>query len=81
MLFALGYIAGLVTATLIVATIVFLRAPVERRIQQVQTAVQLAGPRPKGYIFEPEDEAAEVRREHVQRNAERGRDTPIGELQ
>lgn len=81
MLFALGYIAGLVTAALIIATVTYLRVPLERTLDVATKAIMLSGPRPKGYILEPEPEAEEARREHIRRNAERGKDTPIEELQ
>ena len=80
MLFALGYIAGLVTAALVIATVTYLRVPLERRLDAATKAIMLSGPRPQGFIIEPEDEATEIRRDHIRRNAEQGKDTPISEL-
>lgn len=80
MLFALGYLAGLVTATLIVLTLVFFRSSVERRIKIVERVVEAAGPKPKGFIYEPPSEADEFRQDVIEKNQKEGKDTRIEEL-
>ena len=80
MLFALGYMAGLVTATLIVLTLVFFRSQVERRIKIVERVVEAAGPKPKGFIYEPPSEADEFREDVIAKNQKAGKDTRIEEL-
>lgn len=80
MLFALGYLCGLVTAALVVAALAYFKSPIEQVMRTAQKTLENAGPRPKGYLFEPEDEADIARQEIVAANAVRGRDTPISEL-
>lgn len=80
MLFALGYLCGLVTAALVVAALAYFKSPIEQVLKTTQKTLENAGPRPKGYLFEPEDEADIARQEIVAANAARGRDTPISEL-
>ena len=79
--FFLGMLSGIALSTLSVATLAYFRSEVERRVTVVEKMLYNAGPRPKGFIIEPEDEAEVARREHIRRNAEQGRDTPVSELQ
>jgi hypothetical protein len=81
MLFAIGYIAGIATAILIVTTLMYLRRRIEPKAEAIQRAIEEAGPRPKGFIVEPLDEGAEARERIVARNRAAGKDTPISELQ
>lgn len=81
MLFALGYIAGLVTAGIIIATLVFFRAGIEKHVKIIETKIAQAGPRPTGAIFLPDDDATAARKAHVAENNRKGLDTPISELQ
>lgn len=78
--FLLGVVAGFAVATLVVATVIYLRAPIERTLDVATKAIMLSGPRPKGYIFEPEPEEEEARRERIRENTEQGRDTTVEEL-
>jgi predicted small secreted protein len=80
MQFILGYIAGLVTAALVVAVLAYFKRPIQQALDITEKVLETAGPRSKGYIFEPEDDAEVARQEIVARNAEKGRDTPISEL-
>lgn len=81
MLFALGYLAGLATAILIVLVLVFFRVQVERRVKIIERVVEAAGPKPKGFIYEPPSEADEAREEIIARNQREGKDTRMSELQ
>lgn len=80
MLFALGYIAGIVTSALIFAVLAFFRAGIEKRVKIIETVLGNAGPRPKGAIFLPEDESDIARQEHIERNRARGHATPLSDL-
>lgn len=80
MWFALGFVAGLAASALAAAVVAFLRHPIESAASKILARVELSGPGPRGFILEPESEADEARREHIRRNAEQGKDTPISEL-
>lgn len=80
MLFALGYLAGLVTATLIVLTLVFFRSQIERRVKIVERVVESAGPKPRGFVYEPPSEADEFREEVIAKNQAEGKETRMEEL-
>lgn len=81
MLFALGYIAGLVTSVFLAVVATFFKAPITKWTFPVVNAVSLAGPRPEGFIYEPPSEADEARERHIEENRKKGIDTPISELQ
>lgn len=80
MSFALGYIAGLLTATLLVLTLVYFRSSVEKKIKVIERTVEQAGPKPKGFVYEPKDEAEEAREAIIERNRRAGKDTSIADL-
>ena len=80
MLFFLGIITGITISTLIVVVLLYMRRPVERTVERLQRRIESAGPRPKGYIVEPDDEAEEARQEIIARNKRLGRATKIEEL-
>lgn len=80
MLFALGYIAGLATSALIVATLAYFRRVIEHKVNIIEKQIDVAAPKPKGYIVEPPDEASEARQAIIERNRRAGRDTPISDL-
>lgn len=81
MLFALGYVTGMMTAMLVVGALAYFKSPVERVLRNVQVTLGNAGPRPRGFLLEPDDEATIAREEIVARNTEQGKDTNISELQ
>jgi len=76
----LGIIIGIVVSILIVLTMTFFRAGIEKRIKILETRVENYGPKPKGFVFEAPDEADEIREEIIQQNREKGRDTPLSDL-
>ena len=80
MQFALGYIAGLATSAFIFAVLAFFRAGIEKRVRIIETTLGNAGPKVKGAIFVPEDDATIARKQIIERNKRIGRDTPISEL-
>lgn len=59
----------------------FFRASIEKRIKIIETKLIESGPKPKGAIILPEDEATTLRKEIIKKNKAIGRDTPISELQ
>lgn len=80
MTFLEGFICGVLFSILVIATLAFFRSAIERRIMVVERKLQNAGPQPRGYVIEPEDEAEVVRKEIIEENTRRGRDTHITEL-
>lgn len=80
MIFILGYIAGIVTAGLIFVILAFFRAGIEKRIKIIETVLTRAGPKPKGAIFLPDDEADVIRQERIRENSAAGRSTSLEEL-
>lgn len=80
MLFLLGYIAGIATATLIVATLAYFRKSIEKHVQVIEKVLANAGPQPRGFVFEPPDDATESRERIIEKNRAMGRDTPHDEL-
>lgn len=79
-MYVLGIITGLIVAAMIFAILAFFRAGIEKRVKIIETVLGNAGPRPRGYIFEPEDETDELRGSIIERNKREGKDTPISEL-
>lgn len=78
--FILGYIAGLITSGLIFIVLAFFRAGIERKIKIIETKAAAAGPKPKGYVYIPKEEADEKRAEYLKKNRALGKDTPLSEL-
>jgi len=78
--FLFGLIIGLLISILIFVILAFFRAGIEKRVRIIENRVGNAGPKTKGAIFIPEDEAELSRQEIIERNKKEGRDTPIEEL-
>lgn len=81
MLFILGYIVGLVTAALIVATLAYFRKVIESKSSVIEKKLGNMGPRPRGFIVEPSSLADEARERIVERNKAEGKNTKLEELQ
>ena len=79
-LFLLGIVAGLSISSLVIVTLVFFRRTIEHKTMVMGKLIENAGPRPKGAIYIPDDEADEVRAEIIAKNRERRNDTPFSEL-
>ena len=75
----LGILIGLLIAILIVSTLTFFRRVIEHKVTIIEKQVDLKGPRPKGHIYEP-DENEDLREEIIEENKKRGRSTTIEEL-
>lgn len=79
--FALGFIAGLVTATLVVVVLTYFRRVIEQRIEIIGKQIEAVGPKPQGFLIEPESEADAARAKIKARNDAAGRPTKLSELQ
>lgn len=80
MLFVLGYLSGLITATLIAVLLTYFRRAIEPRLTVAEKQIESIGPRPKGFIIEPESEADEARAAIIARNRRAGKDTKLEDL-
>jgi len=78
--FLLGVVAGLAVAILIATVYAIINTPIQGHIAPlIRQNLQSMNGR-KGYIFEPEPEEDEARRERIRENAEQGKDTTVEEL-
>lgn len=75
-----GIIIGIALSTLIFTILCFFRAGIEKRMKIIETVLARAGPKPKGYIFEPEEDSETARQELIAKNKKEGRDTPLEDL-
>lgn len=75
-----GIIIGILISTLIFVILAFFRAGIEKRVRVIETVLGQAGPKAKGYVFEPEDDTDLLRQEIINKNSREGRDTPLEEL-
>lgn len=75
-----GILIGLAIATLIFVVLAFFRVGIERRIHIIEKTLHSAGPKPKGYIFEPEDDDDIIRKAKIEENRRLGKDTPLEEI-
>jgi hypothetical protein len=78
--YILGCFFGICISILIFTILAFFRAGIEKRVRIIETVLGNAGPKVKGAIFLPEEEAEIARKEIIAKNAELGRDTPFDEL-
>ena len=77
---ALGILIGIALSILIFTIMCFFRAGIEKRIKIIETQLGRAGPKPKGYIFELDDDVTLAREDLIKKNKEAGRDTPLEDL-
>jgi len=80
MIFLAGIIIGLLIAILVVATMTYFRRVIENKVTIVEKHIEAVGPKPKGFVFEPEDDAEEARNDIIRKNAAMGRDTKLEDL-
>jgi len=78
--FAIGFVAGIAISALAFVVLAYFRSPLERVASVAQRNLSNIGPRPRGFIVNPETDAEAVRRGIVERNSREGRDTPVSEL-
>lgn len=80
MLFLLGYLAGLITATFIMVVLVYFRRVIEQKMTVIEKNIENAGPRQQGFIIEPMTDSEAVRNEILETNRKNGIDTKIEDL-
>lgn len=78
--FILGFIAGLLASTLVVVTLTYFRRTIEHKTTIIEKQIENKGPRPKGFLIEPESEADEARKQIIARNNAQGKPTKLSEL-
>lgn len=81
MIFTFGIIVGLLIAILVIVTVLYFKKIVEHKFEIMGKQIAVKGPRPKGFIFEPADEATEAREEIIAENKRKGIDTKLSDLQ
>lgn len=79
-MFFIGLLCGILISALIFAILAFFRAGIEKNIKIIQTSLEKAGPKPKGFIIEPPSQADEARERIIKKNEKQGKDTPLTEL-
>ena len=79
--FFLGFLMGFIFAAFILLTLTFFRSSIEKRIMVIEKQVMNAGPKPKGFIVEAEEESEVIRQEIINNNKKLGRSTKIEELE
>lgn len=79
--YAIGYLAGLITATFVALVLSFFKKPLIVMGSQMMKNIEAVGPRGRGFLFEPESDEEVARQDHIAANKEAGKDTPISELQ
>lgn len=72
---------GTLTVIAIFVILAYFRVAIQRTLTIIEKKLGNAGPQPRGAIILPEDEVEQIRREHIKKNSEQGKDTPISELQ
>ena len=80
-MFILGLIAGLLISILTLVTMTYFRRVIEHKVTVIEKQIEMVGPRPKGFIIEPDSEADEIRAGIIARNRSQGRDTKLSELE
>lgn len=76
----LGIITGFIIAVLIVATLTYFRRVIEHKTVIIEKMIENAGPRPKGFIIEPDSDAEQSRARIIDENKRQGRDTKLEDL-
>ncbi len=80
MMFLLGFSTGITVAGIIVTVMVYFRSLIEAKVMVVERAIESAGPRPKGFITMPDDDATAFRNEVIEKNKQEGKDTKLSDL-
>lgn len=77
----IGIFAGFIIAVLIFLILAFFRVGIERKIQIIEKKLSDAGPQPRGFIVEPDDDATFARNQLIEKNRREGKDTKLSDLQ
>jgi len=75
-----GYILGVVSMCFVFIVLTYFRRTIEHRVNIIEKWVENAGPKPKGFIVEPDSDADDARAEIIAKNKAEGRDTKLSEL-
>jgi len=78
--FILGIILGFIIVNVIVATLIFFRHPISRKVEKIMNTPIFIANKPKGFIIEPESDADEARNDIIEKNKKAGRDTKVSDL-
>jgi hypothetical protein len=78
--FILGFIAGIVVFISIAVILIYFRKVIDQKLEIIKSQIELKGPRPKGFIIEPESEADEARSAIIAKNNAQGKPTKLSEL-
>ena len=76
----LGIITGLLFSILVAVMLVYFKNPIMKYTNIIEKQIANKGPIPKGFIFDPPDEADEFRQNIINENDKAGRDTKISDL-
>jgi hypothetical protein len=79
--FFIGYFVGASVFITIFVILAYFKYPIEKEVKAVERKIAQAGPRQKGFIIEPEDDADDARRNIITANAARGKNTKLSDLQ
>lgn len=81
MIFALGYLTGLLTAILAFILIAYHRPKIEKALETVERKVEeVAKERPKGGVYFPPDPVLRWQRQRIKENQAKGLETPLSEI-
>lgn len=78
--FIAGTIVGLLLSILVLVILIYYRVPIEKYTRPIERKITEAGPKSKGFIFEPLSDADASREEIIKKNQKEGKDTHISEL-
>ena len=80
MIFILGIIIGLLIALIIICLMTYFRRIIEHKTVIIEKMIENAGPKPKGYIIEPESDIEESRARIIAENKAAGKDTHFSDF-
>jgi len=80
-MFILGVTVGILVSAFILIVMTYFRRVIEHKVTIIEKQIESMGPKPRGFIVEPESEADEIRANIIARNRSQGRDTKLEELQ
>ena len=71
---------GLLLSILNFILLAYFRKSIEPKLTIIEKQIANAGPRPQGFIIEPEDEVNDWREEQIEKNRQQGKDTRLEDL-
>lgn len=76
----LGILIGIAISILIISTLAFFRRVIEHKTTIIEKQIDRVGPKPKGEIIYPKEEADAIREEIIEKNRREGKDTKVSDL-